>query len=1571
MMGYRRQTRTLVLALIGALLLVGIATQTEAQEGSPERGQGGGETAESRTQEHQHSVGEPANAADQSEANDGIYVIQPGDTLSQISEQLGTSVDYLARYNGIADPDVIYSEQALYFELHNSRGVPYAAGSSCKVHNLGATSCEIAGNEPEDAEAEEEEEEEGKRPDQPDEAMELRFAQNSNEEGEIPENALVEATEQAEEMEEAPLPGAATPGGDKDVISTAAAGIDRGSWTWRGPGNVGGRVRSLVIHPTSPQTMWAGSVAGGIWKTTDGGASWSALDDFMANLTVSTMVIDPTNPSVLYAGTGEGFYNFDGLRGAGIFKTTDGGTTWSQLSSTNNTSFYWVNRLAISPANNQVLLAATRTGIWRSTDGGSSWSQRLATSGFDSSDFLQVAFDPTNGNKAVASGKGGRAYYSTDGGLNWTAATKSWGTGRVEFAYAPSNPSIVYASVDQGGGQIYKSINGGQSYSLASASSDNYLSNQGWYDNTIWVDPANSDIVVVGGIDIWGSNNGGQSLIRLSDWRCGGLNSTSTFCGGALSAHADHHTIVSHPGYNGTTNRTVFFGNDGGIYKTQDIYTMEQYSGWQQLNNNFGVTQFYGGAGNTTSGTVVGGTQDNGSLTDTGDPQSWNDMFGGDGGFSAADPTNQNYFYGEYTHLQIHRSTNGGESSSYIWSGITDAQNSNALFIAPFILDPNNPNTMLAGGASLWRSTNVKAGTPTWTSIKGPDTGKISAIAVAPGNSNVIWVGYDNSKIYRTTNGTSATPTWTRMDNTGTPTLPARYVTRITIDPDDSNKVYATFGGFSQDNIYRTTNGGSTWTDITGSGTTGLPDAPVRSLVIHPSNSDWLYVGTEVGIFASEDGGTTWALPTDGPANVSVDELFWMGNKLVAATHGRGMFEADTVSTVQRPANDDLASAQELTGASATVTGSNEGATEETGEPDHAGNAGGKSVWYKWTPQTSGTATIDTAGSVKSDGSILDTLLGVYTIHPVHSTLTEVESNDDEDNANGVLTSKVEFAATAGTTYQIAVDGYNLNGAGAASGDITLNLESSDPTAPDAPTIDSPADNSYDTDGNITLSGTSEASSTVELFDGSTSEGTTTADTSGDWSKTITGETPGSHTYTAKATDAAGNTSSASNAINVIVDITTPNTTIDSGPSGTTTSTSATFTFSSTETGSTFRCSLDNAAFASCTSPKSYSSLSAGSHTFRVEAIDRAGNTDPTPASRTWTVETSDTTAPTVSSFTPTSGATNISTSSNVEATFSEDMDSSTITDQNFTLAKQGSSTPVTPTQVSFDSATKKATLDPGSDLEANTTYTATITTGVKDRAGNALAQQVSWSFTTAGSSSDTTPPTVSLTAPADGATVSGSSVALSADATDDKGIKEVNFYVWESDAWVWVSTDTTAGGSSGKEYSTNWDSTTMPDGQTWIYADAYDEADNRTYTDARPITVDNSSASVAPTIQSSVPTPNKTRVRRGANIRATFSEVMDKTTLTKYNVALYKDGVGRAIPAKVTPSTDGRSATLNPYSGKRTLLAAKTWYMAVIWIGPAGVKDADDNLPLEGGGSYAESADGSYVYWWFQTGNK
>jgi CARDB len=717
--------------------------------------------------------------------------------------------------------------------------------------------------------ADNEAQEQEPNPDHPNEALLFRLLQLRDENGFIPPDGLLKAAEHVRAMK-----------GAGSVFN--AGGISPGSWTWLGPGNIGGRIRSIVIHPTNPNQMWAGSVSGGIWKTTNGGASWQPVDDFMANLAVSTLVMQPGNPSIMYAGTGEGFYNIDGIQGAGVFKSTNGGATWTQLASTSSSDWYYVNRLAISP-NGSVILAVTGSGIWRSTNGGSSWT--LVLSDWRVKD---IDFHPTNNNNAIASGSEGMAWYSTDGGVTWNPATGlpalDW-LGRVEVAYAPSNGSIVYAGVAQNSGEVWKSSDGGHSYSLVNTGT-NYLSGQGWYDNMVWVDPTNANTLVVGGTDLEISTNGGTTLTDIGGYTGG--------------VHPDQHILVAHPGFNGSTNKTVFVGNDGGIFTTSNIYTANGSSGWQELNNNLGITQFYGAAGNATSGVIVGGTQDNGTLRYTGNTENWTTMFGGDGGFDAADPTNSNYFYGEYVDLLIHRSTDGGASASYIYNGIADAGTC-ANFISPFILDPNNPNTMLAGGCSLWRSTNVKAATPTWTAIKSPAFDNISAIAVAQGNSSIIWVGHNDGSVYKTTNGTAASPTWVRVDMNNPP-LPDRYVTRLTIDRNNPNLVYATFGGFSPDNVWRTTDGGTTWSDRTGSGVTGLPDAPVRSLVINPNNSNWLYVGTEVGIFASEDSGNSWSLPQDGPANVSVDELFWMNNDLVAATHGRGLFKV----TVNSPSSDPI-----------------------------------------------------------------------------------------------------------------------------------------------------------------------------------------------------------------------------------------------------------------------------------------------------------------------------------------------------------------------------------------------------------------------------------------------------------------------------------------------------------------------------------------------------------------------------------------------------------------------------------------------------------------------------------------
>jgi len=729
--------------------------------------------------------------------------------------------------------------------------------------------------------------------DHPDDARLFRALSLMDENGSIDPNGLITADQKIDAMKAAQQ-------------GTSGQKIKSNAWSWIGPGNIGGRVRSIVIHPTSTNIMWAGSVTGGIWKTTDGGASWQIQSDFMANMAVSTLVIDPTDPNTLYAGTGEGVTSpgwnpISEPRGAGVFKTTNGGTTWTQLSATNDSNWYSVNRLAISPANHLILLAATDTGIWKTIDGGTTWAP--TTGPFYG---IDVNFNPSDGTKAVVGEYNGRAWYSIDSGDTWTLATGPV-SGRVEVAYAANSPSTVYASIDANGGEVWKSVNGGASYSSVNTG-DNLLNGQGWYDNIIWVDPTNASTIIVGGVDLYRSTNGGISFTQISQWWAS-----------PFSAHADHHMIIEKPGFNGTSNTTVYFGNDGGVYRADNVYTVIGTTGWTELNNNLGITQFYGAAGNPTTGTIVGGTQDNGTLlyTTAGGTEGWTTMFGGDGGWSAADATDPNYFYGEYIYGQVHRSDNGGVYSEDIWGDywdgsmwvyksapyiITDALNQYANFIAPVILDPNNANRLFVGGESLWRTNDVKAPLtattgPAWYAIKAPTTGysNISAIVVAPGNSDIIWVGHNNGDVYKTSNGTAVTPTWTLVD-TNSPGLPNRYVTRIAIDKNNNNKVYVTFGGFSADNVWVTTNGGSNWSDITGSGLTGLPDLPVRSLVIHPYNSNWLYIGTELGIFTSLDGGANWSLPHDGPTNTPVDELFWMNTKLVAATYGRGLFTQETTT---------------------------------------------------------------------------------------------------------------------------------------------------------------------------------------------------------------------------------------------------------------------------------------------------------------------------------------------------------------------------------------------------------------------------------------------------------------------------------------------------------------------------------------------------------------------------------------------------------------------------------------------------------------------------------------------------
>ena len=713
--------------------------------------------------------------------------------------------------------------------------------------------------------------------DSPLEAAAFRYYQRVGPDGTIPAAAIMEAKRQRDRLV---------------MESTSNAGIAPDAWTWLGPGNIGGRIRTIVLHPTNPSTMWIGSASGGIWKTTNAGARWEPLTDFMASLSVGCMAMDPVDPTIIYAGTGEGFFedaggasNTAAVQGAGIFRTTDGGDTWTQMESTATPDFHYVNRLVIGPDSRATLLAATGAGVFRSTDAGASWTRTLAINALD------AKFHPTDGSQAIASGHdpGSGPYYSTDGGVTWSMASGIPDVHRVELAYARSNPSVVYAGVsDHGTIRIWRSTDGGRTYAQRPAGG---ISTYEAYNSMLWVDPTNSETLLWGGIGISRSTNGG-----------GGGS------GAFNGVHADQHVVVEHPDFDGVNNRTVYFGCDGGIYRTDNVYGNSAV----ELNNNLGITQFYGAAINDQTGVVVGGTQDNGTLRYTGSTEGWGTTFGGDGGYCASDPTDPNYFYGEIYWADIFRSTNGGQSANYISSGITDAGDPNAAnFITYFTLDPNNPNRILLCARHLWRTNNAKAGSPTWRAIKPPIGGldpgdpdgahfnpnppyNLSTVTVAQGNSDLIFAGHNNGQIWYTTDGTADNPTWTRIDNAGGGAPPARWVSRIAIDPANPSRIYVAYMGWEPDNLWTSVAPFTEWRPVGNTGDYALPAAPLSALALHPTQPGWVYVGGDIGLFASTDGGRNWSTTTQGPGTVPVEELVWRdGDTLMAVTHGRGIYLAD------------------------------------------------------------------------------------------------------------------------------------------------------------------------------------------------------------------------------------------------------------------------------------------------------------------------------------------------------------------------------------------------------------------------------------------------------------------------------------------------------------------------------------------------------------------------------------------------------------------------------------------------------------------------------------------------------
>jgi photosystem II stability/assembly factor-like uncharacterized protein len=680
---------------------------------------------------------------------------------------------------------------------------------------------------------------------------------------------------------------------DAKDLAVKAGGLTPGGWKWLGPGNIGGPTLALLAHPKDANVLYAGSTHG-LWVTTNGGQRWGAVSELLSGFAVSSLAVDPTNPAVIYAGTGTG-QDTRGWPGIGILKTEDSGAVWKSLSSTQRREFFWLNRLAVS-ADGKVLLAATPLGIQRSTNGGKSW---MLAGGPGEEPIQDLRFHPTAPERCIAGGWRGVAFYSTDGGARWARARglpslTGKNQGRVELTYALGSPDVVYASVDIEGGRLYRSADGGQNFTRIDHE-QKPLGQYGSLSNCLWAgDPTRPDLVVVGGDNLWRSTDGGKTLECISEWDKVEAPQIRLFFNAAA---ADAR-------FNGTSNRAVHFGTGGGIYRAEDITTVNPTEGWQSLNTNYGAVEIVAVAGNPESGTIVAGCSNHGTMryTREGGPEKWTRMVWGNGGVCAADPRDSRCYYGESWCLQLLRSLDGGETSQWIFEGIADAKDpKSANFTAPFVLDPNDPKVLLAGGKSLWRCPDAKADKPAWTAIK-PSMGQlVNAIAVAKGSSDTIWVGHNDGSLFGTANGTADSPTWKRLDEARR--LPRRYCSRIVFDPGDPKRAFATFGGYEQNNVWRTEDGGGTWTPIPirAAGTQPLR-APVNDLAIHPANPKCLYAATQVGVFASEDGGRLWSPTNEGPTSCAVTQFFWMDKTLLAATYGRGLFQIDLGSV--RPARE-------------------------------------------------------------------------------------------------------------------------------------------------------------------------------------------------------------------------------------------------------------------------------------------------------------------------------------------------------------------------------------------------------------------------------------------------------------------------------------------------------------------------------------------------------------------------------------------------------------------------------------------------------------------------------------------
>ncbi|MEA2936035.1 MAG: hypothetical protein QOD74_2681, partial [Variibacter sp.] len=655
------------------------------------------------------------------------------------------------------------------------------------------------------------------------------------------------------------------------------------TWTEIGPTNIAtsqttsGRVNSIAIDPSNTSVLYAAAATGGVWKSTNGGTSWTALTDTQCSLAMGSIAIDPTNTQVIYAGTGEENFSADSYYGCGILKSTNGGASWTQIGAANfdtATGGATISKILINPSSTQTVFVASDFGLYRTTNGGSSFTQVMSQT-----PVTDLVMDPTNSNILYAAvgylfgNANNGVYKSTDGGATWgklAGGLPTTNVGRIGLAIGGTAAAGTLIATVQNSSSfallgLWTTTNSGTSWTQLTATGAS-CSSQCWYDMYVAIDPSNANTVYFGGLSLYKSTNGGASFSDIG------------------TIHVDHHAFAFQPG--GPTT-TIYAGSDGGIYKSTN-----GGSTWTSLNTNIAITQFYNGLSlhPTNANIVLGGTQDNHTLRYTGSPAwssvSFSGVGGCDGGFTVIDQATPTTQYAECQwggSFSGPRRSDSGGSFVQKTSGINLADS--GLFIPPIIGSPSSATTLYFGTVKVYKTTNSgDSWTPSATTIGVASFGQqVAHIAQAPSNANIIYASAA-SKVWKSSDGNA---NYTQV-STG---LPNRVATYVAVHPTDPNTVFATFSGFGTGHVWKSTNGGTSWTNIS----SNLPDIPVNAIVLDPAApTTEIFVGTDLGVYRTNNGGASWTVFNTGLPNVPVLDLKYnpTTSVLAAATHGRGVFKA-------------------------------------------------------------------------------------------------------------------------------------------------------------------------------------------------------------------------------------------------------------------------------------------------------------------------------------------------------------------------------------------------------------------------------------------------------------------------------------------------------------------------------------------------------------------------------------------------------------------------------------------------------------------------------------------------------